>query len=92
MVSVEIQLPSLLRGSADGKSVVEVEAETVQGAVNALFEQYPPLRNHLFDEDEQQREHVLIFYNGENTRCLETLDINLKAGDRITILQAVTGG
>ena len=47
---------------------------------------------HLFDEGGGFRTHVLCFHNDTNTRWLESLDVLLQDGDRITFLQAVSGG
>ena len=40
----------------------------------------------------QLRQHVLLFYNDESTRWLDTLDVPLRPGDRLEIVQAVSGG
>jgi sulfur-carrier protein len=35
---------------------------------------------------------VLIFYNAESIAWLERLDVPLQPGDRLDLLQAVSGG
>jgi molybdopterin converting factor small subunit len=52
----------------------------------------PALRVHLCDESGKFRPHVLCFLNEVNTRWLDGADPRLQQGDRITILQAVSGG
>ena len=91
-VSVPISLPSLLRPAAEGQPEVTVQAETLQGALDALLERYPLLRRHLYEESGGLREHVNIFWNDQNIRWLEDASTVLKPGDTITILQAVSGG
>jgi sulfur-carrier protein len=46
----------------------------------------------VYNEAGQVRRHVLIFYNDENVTRLERRDLPLKIGDRVSILQAVSGG
>lgn len=91
-VSVEVRVPTLLRDCTGGHDHVTIEATTLAEALARLRESYPLLHIHLYDEAEQLRPHVLIFYNQESTRWLDRLDVPLKPGDRLEILQAVSGG
>jgi sulfur-carrier protein len=91
-VEIEVSLPTILRDCTGGHSTVTIEAATLTEALERLRETYPLLHRHLYDETEQLRPHVLIFYNNESTRWLERLDVPLKPGDRLEILQAVSGG
>ncbi len=91
-VPVRVYLPSLLERCTGGAREVQVHAATLREGIRQLLQAYPLLKTHLYENEEQLREHVLIFYNDENTRWLDTLDIPLKKGDTITILQAVSGG
>lgn len=91
-MSIEISIPSVLRDCTGGLNPVTLEATTLAEALQRLRDTYPLLRVHLYDEKEQLRPHVLIFYNQESTRWLEHLDVPLKSGDRLEILQAVSGG
>lgn len=91
-MSIEVSVPTLLRDCTGGRNHFTIEAATLAEALRALRETYPLLRMHLYDEAEQLRTHVLIFYNEESTRWLEQLDVPLQPGDRLEILQAVSGG
>jgi molybdopterin converting factor small subunit len=91
-VTVPVSLPSLLHPAADGRGEVKVEAETFEGAMEALLERYPLLRRHLYEESGELREHVNLFWNDQNVRWLDEPQAPLKPGDTITILQAVSGG
>ena len=90
--SVTVYLPSLLHHCADGAREVTVQGETLASAVENLLREYPKLRTHIYESDGTQREHVLLFYNDENTKYLDSLDIPLQPGDTISITQAVSGG
>jgi adenylyltransferase/sulfurtransferase len=91
-VDVSVNLPTILRAYAEGRAEVTVEAETLSGALEALFAKHPLLRVHLYGDNGALREHVLIFYNDQNSRWLDSTDVRLKPGDSITVLQAVSGG
>ncbi len=92
MAEVTIELPSVLAPVVNGERSFTVDAETLPGALAALFELQPGMKVHLFDETESFREHVLCFHNQTNTRWMDSLDVPLRDGDTITILQAVSGG
>lgn len=89
---VRVLLPSLLHPMADGRAQVDVEASTLAGALDALCAIHPSLRIHLFDETGALRPHVFILLNGANSRWHPSLNVPVKAGDQITVMQAVSGG
>jgi molybdopterin converting factor small subunit len=90
--NIEVSVPTILRDCTGGHNQVTIEAATLAEALERLNETYPLLRVHLYDEAEQLRPHVQLFYNQESTRWLERLDVPLRPGDRLEILQAVSGG
>lgn len=89
---VNVTLPALLAQCVGGAAEVQVRAETLAGALEALVRAYPLLRVHLYDDTGAQRQHVLILYNGQSIRWFPSLDLPLTEGDTISILQLVSGG
>ncbi len=92
MPRIPVHLPSLLTHCTQGRSRVEIEADTLNRCLEHLLDRYPLLRVHLFDESGAPRQHVLFFLNEENTRWLKQTDTPLKSGDSLTIVQSVSGG
>jgi len=88
---VTVELPSMLAALAGGARVAS-SGTTCAEALDDLCRRHPALRVHLFDEGGRLRQHVLCFVNDVNTRWVDTLDIPVRDGDRLTILQAVSGG
>jgi len=91
-VEIEVNVPTILRDCTGGLNPVTVEASTLAEALERLREEYPLLKVHLYDEQVHLRPHLLIFYNDESTRWLKSLDVPLRQGDKLEILQAVSGG
>ena len=91
MSEVTIDLPSMLAGVI-GRSTLTVEADTLEQALSRAFLEVPTLRDHVCDETGSFRPHVLCFLNDTNSRWLDDLDRPVRDGDRITFLQAVSGG
>jgi molybdopterin converting factor small subunit len=92
MARVTIRLPGMLAEILGGISTFDVEARTLQEALDAAIRKHPALKVHWFDETGRFRTHVLCFHNKTNTRWLDSLEGRVGDGDTITILQAVSGG
>jgi sulfur-carrier protein len=91
-MQVEVTIPSLLSDCVGNRTCFSLEAGTVAEALERLRQTYPLLRVHLYDEQERLRRHVLIYYNDESIAWLDRLDMPLQPGDRLTVLQNVSGG
>lgn len=91
-MQIEVNVPPLLADCTKGQVKFNLEAETLEEAMNHLLATYPLLRTHLYDEDDILRQHVIICYNKENIAWLEHMDISLQEGDQLIIYQAVSGG
>ncbi len=91
MSRVIFELPAVLVSFAGNQTEVAVDAADLDGALAALYLICPALEVHLQDATGGFREHVLCFVNGVNTRWGSAPE-QLSDGDRITIMQAVSGG
>jgi molybdopterin converting factor small subunit len=89
---VQVRLPGLLAQILGGSREREVQADTLQGALDRLLVDYPALKVHLYDESGQLRPHVNLFYNDTNSRWLSSLEVTVHDGDTVTVMQAVSGG
>jgi adenylyltransferase/sulfurtransferase len=91
-MEIMVTVPALLRDCTGGQTSFAIGGATLDEALRRMQESYPLLRNHLYDETGELRPHVLIFYNAESIAWLDRLDLPLHPGDRIDVLQAVSGG
>lgn len=92
MARVTLEVPRILRDCTEGQGKVGLEAERLDIATEEIRRRWPLLAAHIFDEAGDVRPHVLLFHNDQLTRGLTPLDVPLTAGDRLTIVQAVSGG
>lgn len=90
--SVTVSLPRVLVQLVGGEPTIEVEGATLGEALQDLLRQRPALRVHLFDEGGDMRRHILCFCNDSYTRGRDGLDVPVKPGDAITILNSMSGG
>lgn len=92
MMAVPITIPTPLRGYAGGQKTIAVEGGTVGEALDALMQQYPNLRQHLFADDGQLRSFVNVYLNDEDVRYLQHVQTPVGDSDRISIVPSVAGG
>jgi molybdopterin converting factor small subunit len=88
---VKVQIPTPMRQHTDGQPVVEVDATTVQGVLDALGAKFPGITARLFDKG-QLRRFVNLYLNDEDVRYLDNLATAVKDGDELAIIPAVAGG
>ena len=91
-MQIEVTIPGLLTGCTGGRRRFPLEARTLADALEKLLEEHPLLRPHLYDESMHLRKHVLVFYNDDNLARIGNRKVELKSGDRLLVIQAVSGG
>jgi sulfur-carrier protein len=92
MGAVTVQLPAVLAQMVEGERIFSVGGATIGEALEDLVSQRPALHVHLFDESGGLRPHVICFHNDEYARGLDGLTWPVSPGDRLTILNSITGG
>ncbi len=85
----EVSLPRLLGPAVGDRLTLAVSGDTVATAMDALLEEIPTLRVHLFDEVGRLRPHVLCFVDGVSSR-LDRPD--QPVNEELRFVQAVSGG
>jgi sulfur-carrier protein len=70
----------------------DVEAATLRDALARSFEVAPAMRHYVLDEQGAVRKHVAVFVNAQMVRDRAALDIPLEPGDKVMVIQALTGG
>jgi molybdopterin synthase sulfur carrier subunit len=92
MARLEVSVPLLISDCTGGKTKFTLEAGILREALDRLVDTYPLLKVHLYNEQGSVREHVLLYYNDDNIAWLDHLEIQLRPGDKLRVLQAVSGG
>ncbi len=69
-----------------------VQAGTLREALAKSFEVAPQMRNYVLDEQGAVRKHVAVFINARMITDRVRLDVPLGEGDKVMVIQALTGG
>ena len=91
-MAVMVRIPTPLRRLTGNADKVEVEADNLQGVVDALDDTHSGIKERICGEDGQIRHFVNIYVNDEDVRYLDGLNTPTKSGDEISIVPAVAGG
>jgi len=88
-----IFIPTPLRPHAGGQDAVEVDADTVAQALEALTQAHPDLRKHLFTVAGRLRAFVNLYLNDEDVRYLPAKEATaVTATDTLSIIPSIAGG
>ena len=90
-MAIKVHIPTPMRQHTAGNAVVEVPGGTVQAALDALGQQYPDIRQRMFDGAQLKR-FLNVYLNDEDIRYLDNLGTAVKDGDELSIIPAVAGG
>jgi molybdopterin synthase sulfur carrier subunit len=88
----KVRIPTPLRKLTDNQESIEVESNTIGGAIDELEGKFPGIKERLVDEEGEIRRFVNVYVNEEDIRFLENQDTPLKDGDDISIIPAIAGG
>lgn len=92
MPRVILEVPRILSESAGGRARFELEADSLGAACEAIRREWPTLATHVFTEAGELRPHVLLLHNDALASRTPGDDVPLAPGDRLEIVQAVSGG
>ena len=87
-----LRIPTPLRPYAQGKTEVPIKGNNVGEALTDLVNQYPSLRQHLFNDRDELRPFVNVFLGEEDVRHLQGLDTPLTSGEQLMIIPSIAGG
>ena len=88
---VHVTFPAVLARHVDCPDA-EVEGGTVRAALDAAFALHPKVRGYVLDDAGSLRTHMAIFVDGAPLRDRVALSDGVRAGSRIDVLQALSGG
>ena len=91
-MAIQVRIPTPLRKLTQDKDTVSVSGRTVREAMENVVQQYPGVKERLYDEQGELRRFVNIYLNDEDIRFSQGRDTTVKDGDEISIIPAIAGG
>jgi molybdopterin converting factor small subunit len=87
-----IHIPTPLRKFTGGQAAVDVEGDTVGAALVHLTDQFPALRQHLYNEQGTLRSFINLYLGDEDIRYLEGENTPLAQNTALSIVPSIAGG
>lgn len=96
-MSIKVHIDLLLRDFTNGQDIVEVNGNTVGQCLKHLVEQFPSIKQWIFNKDGKLLTDLLVFINGEflasgGSIYQEKLAESVKEGDELSILFVIGAG
>jgi molybdopterin synthase sulfur carrier subunit len=91
-MSVQVQLPPVLRNVVGGELWLEAEGGCIASMLNDLARRHPALALHLFDEQGAIRRNIVFLHGGALVRSGEASDHPIGPGDEVVLTNALAGG
>lgn len=85
-------IPTPLRKFTENQASIETNGGTVLEAMESLTEQYPELKQHIFNENGNIRDFVRIYVGDEDIKSLNKEKTEVKNDSVISIIPAIAGG
>lgn len=91
-MALTVTIPTLLRNLTSNQESVQVEAKTVDEALNQLEKNFSGFRARIFVDNQKLHRFVNIYVDGEDIRFLKGLSTPVHEGSEVSIILAVAGG
>lgn len=91
-MSVEVKVPTALRGFTGGAASVPSDGATVGEVLSDLATKHSGLKRHLFTDDGRVRSFVSVYLNDEDVRYLQREATPVHPGDVLSIIPSIAGG
>ncbi len=87
-----LKIPTPLKPYAGNQGSFKLPGENVGEVLNAVVDEHPMLKKHLFADDGSLRPFVNLFLGEENINRLDGLNTALSEEDTVLIIPSIAGG
>lgn len=89
---VTVRVPTPLQKLTNNQKEVEAQGDSITAVFDHLENNYPGIKERLYDEDGSLRRFINVYVNEEDIRFLDGVNTAIKEGDDISIIPAIAGG
>tara|TARA_B100000949_G_C13958186_1_gene315799 strand:+ start:299 stop:574 length:276 start_codon:yes stop_codon:yes gene_type:complete len=91
-MSVQVNIPTMLRNYANGQASIDVEGATVGEVLNNLNVACSGIGERVLDDNGNVRRFINVYLDEEDIRFLSDLDTEIADSKELSIVPAVAGG
>ncbi|MCC7161057.1 MAG: MoaD/ThiS family protein [Anaerolineae bacterium] len=87
-----IFVPTPMRKITGGNGKIQIQASTLQEAIDHADATYPGFRERILDNKGEIKRFINIFINGIDVRKLQGRDTPVHDNDQVAVIPAMAGG
>lgn len=91
-MTVQVRIPTPLQMITNHQGVVSATGQNIRDVLLDLEEQYPGIKDRLYDDKGTLRRFINIYLNEEDIRFLNGEETMVKDGDEVSVIPAIAGG
>lgn len=91
-MSIKVRIPTPLQKLTKEKTEVEANGDNIRELIEDLENNFPGIKERIYDEKGLLRRFINIYVNEEDIRFLQLDKTALKSGDEVSIIPAIAGG
>jgi molybdopterin synthase sulfur carrier subunit len=81
-----------MRKVTGGQGKIQIEAATLQEAIEQADAAFPGFRERVLDKDGEIKRFINVFVNGVDVRKLQGRETPVRANDEVAVIPAMAGG
>ena len=90
--TVTVYIPTPLRSFTNQQAKVQASGSHVGDVLDDLVNQYPKLKQHLYNDAGVLRSFINVYLNDEDIRYLHRVGTQISTGDELSIVPSIAGG
>ena len=91
-MTVMLKIPLILRKYTNQKEYIETDSGKLSDILTNISKQYPELASKILVKENNLREHVMLFSEGENPKIISDNETKIKNGENLRLIMVVGGG
>jgi len=91
-MAVTVRVPTPLQKLTNNQAEIQAEGATVAAVLANLEEQFPGIKERLYDEQGKLRRFINFYVNNEDIRFLQGEETSINDGDELSVVPAIAGG
>jgi len=91
-MAVTVRVPTPLQKLTNNQAEIAAEGKTVSAVLANLEEQFPGIKERLYDEQGKLRRFINFYVNNEDIRFLQGEETEISDGDELSVVPAIAGG
>ena len=92
MPQIQLRLPEELRRYTGQNAVLNLEATSARGVLDALFAEYPTIRSRVIDGQGKLFPYLTLLHNGQTLKHDAAAGEALSEGDTVELFALAAGG